>query len=182
MISILVCGPSGVGKSSNLSHIFNHLGIQELELFDPDKRPEKTQEERSSKTREEVHNAIGEKSFVYSGSCLRGKAIQEIIEKLHSNNYRIILVMIYTSVDTAIKRIKERKEQPVPENIIREFHKLFTKKAEKYMNNTLINEILLYNNETKFTLLLNKKDKEIHCYKNKEKFYFDISSYCSSSV
>jgi predicted ABC-type ATPase len=182
MISILICGPSGVGKSSNLSHVFNHLGIQELELFDPDKRLEKTQEERSSKTREEVHNAIGKKSFVYSGSCLRGKAMEEIIEKLHSNNYRIILVMFYTSVNTAIKRIKERKEQPVPENIIREFHKLFTKKAEKYMNNKLINEILLYNNESKLLLLLDKKDKKIHCYKKEEKFYFDISPYCSSSI
>lgn len=180
MIGILVCGPSGVGKTSNLSKLFTDIGTHELELFDPDKRPEKSQEERSTKTRQEVLDAIEEKKeFVYSGSCLRGKAIQEILEKMNQQGYTIIMAILYTSVDTALKRILQR-EQKVPDTIVKTFHRLFKSKAEQYMNNPLIDKVFLYNNETKFKLILDKQEKKIHCHAN-ESFYFDISSYCDST-
>ena len=180
MIGILVCGPSGVGKSSNLSKIFADVGIHELELFDPDNRSEKSQDERSEKTREEVLDAIqAKKEFVYSGSCLRGKAIQHILQQMHDQGYTVVMAIVYTSLDTALKRILSR-EQKVSESIVKTFHRLFKTKAETYMNNPLIDKVFLYNNETKFTLILDKQQKEIHCHADK-KFYFDISPYCSGS-
>ncbi len=182
MIGILICGPSGVGKSSNLSHIFNHLGIQELELLDPDKRPEKDHEERSSKTLEEVHEYISvEKNFAYVATCGGITIIKDILKKMKKQGYKTIVAIVYTSIETAIERISKR-EQHTPIEVIKDLHSFFTRKAEYYMNAKNIDELLLFNNETKFTLILNKKDKKIHCYKHKEKFYFDISPYCSSSI
>lgn len=180
MIGLLICGPSGVGKTSNLNKILDKFNLNPV-IIDPDKRTEKTQQERSLKAREEVFQSIEEKKdFAYSGSCLRGKAMQKIIETMKEKGYRIIMVMIYSSVHESIRRIAERKEQLVPEKIIREFHTLFKRKAESYMNNSLLDEVLLYNNEDQFMLILDKKDKKIHCHGDKD-FYFDISPYCRST-
>jgi predicted ABC-type ATPase len=180
MIGILICGPSGVGKTSNLNKILEKFNLNPI-IIDPDKRKEKTQEERSTKAREEVFSSINEKKdFVYSGSCLRGKTMQKIFETMKEKGYRIIMVMVYSSLRESIRRIAERKDQLVPEKIIKEFHSLFKRKAESYMNNPLFDEVLLYNNEEQFMLLLDKKDKKIHCYGDKD-FFFDISPYCRSS-
>jgi predicted ABC-type ATPase len=180
MIGILICGPSGVGKTTNLSKIFDKVGAHPS-VLDPDKRSEKDHQERSSKTLEEVHEYISEKkSFAYVATCGGITIIKDILKKMKDQGYRTIIVIIYTSLETAIERISKR-EQETPEEVIVDLHSFFTKKAEYYMKARNVDELLLYNNETKFTLLLNKKDKKIHCYKKSENFYFDISPYCRDS-
>jgi shikimate kinase len=178
MIGILICGPSGVGKTSNLSKIFDKVG--EAEILDPDKRPEKEHTERSSKTLEEVNEFISQKKdFAYVATCGGITIIKNLLKKMKNQGYKTIVVIVYTSLETAIERISQR-EQETPLEVIQDLHEFFTKKAEYYMKAKNVDELLLYNNETKFTLILDKKDKKIHCYKKNEKFYFDISSYCSS--
>jgi shikimate kinase len=178
MIGILICGPSGVGKTSNLSKIFDKVG--EAEILDPDKRPEKEHTERSSKTLEEVNEFISQKKdFAYVATCGGITIIKNLLKKMKNQGYKTIVVIVYTSIETAIERISQR-EQETPLEVIQDLHEFFTKKAEYYMKAKNVDELLLYNNETKFTLILDKKDKKIHCYKKNEKFYFDISSYCSS--
>ena len=93
--------------------------------------------------------------------------------------YKTIVVIVYTSIETAIERISKR-EQETPQEVILDLHQFFSKKAEYYMKAPNVDELLLYNNETKFLLLLDKKDKKIHCHK-KESFFFDISPYCRNS-
>jgi predicted ABC-type ATPase len=179
MIGILICGPSGVGKTSNLSKIFDKVGAHPS-ILDPDKRSEKEHQERSSKTLEEVHEYISEKkSFAYVATCGGITIIKDLLKKMKVEGYRTIIVIVYTSIETAIERISKR-EQHTPEEVILDLHSFFTKKAEYYMKARNVDEILLYNNETKFLLLLDKKDKKIHCH-SKEKFYFDISPYCRNS-
>jgi len=178
MIGILICGPSGVGKTSNLSKIFDKVG--EAEILDPDKRPEKEHTERSSKTLEEVNEFISQKKdFAYVATCGGITIIKNLLKKMKDQGYKTIVVIVYTSIETAIERISQR-EQETPLEVIQDLHEFFTKKAEYYMKAKNVDELLLYNNETKFTLILDKKDKKIHCYKKNEKFYFDISPYCSS--
>jgi shikimate kinase len=178
MIGILICGPSGVGKTSNLSKIFDKVG--EAEILDPDKRPEKEHTERSSKTLEEVNEFISQKKdFAYVATCGGITIIKNLLKKMKNQGYKTVVVIVYTSIETAIERISQR-EQETPLEVIQDLHEFFSKKAEYYMKAKNVDELLLYNNETKFTLILDKKDKKIHCYKKKEKFYFDISPYCSS--
>jgi hypothetical protein len=79
-----------------------------------------------------------------------------------------------------MERISQR-EQETPHEVILDLHQFFTKKAEYYMKAKNVDELLLYNNETNFTLLLDKKGRKIHCHKKNESFYFDISPYCRNS-
>lgn len=176
MIGILICGPSGVGKSSNLSKIFN----MDIEVLDPDKRPEKEHSERSSKTLEQVYEFISQKKdFAYIATCGGIKIIKDILKKMKDKDYETTIVIVYTSLETALERISKR-DQHTPEEVIKDLHAFFTKKAEYYMKARNVDRILLYNNETTFKLILDKKDKKIHCHSN-EKFYFDISPYCRST-
>jgi predicted ABC-type ATPase len=179
MIGILICGPSGVGKTSNLSKIFDKVGVHP-EILDPDKRSEKEHSERSSKTLEQVHEYISEKKeFAYVATCGGITIIKDVLKKMKYQGYKTIVVIVYTSIETAIERISKR-EQHTPQEVILDLHQFFSKKAEYYMKAPNVDELLLYNNETKFLLLLDKKDKKIHCHK-KESFFFDISPYCRNS-
>ena len=179
MIGILICGPSGVGKTSNLSKIFDKVGVHP-EILDPDKRSEKEHLERSSKTLEQVHEFISEKkSFAYVATCGGLSIIKDVLKKMKQQGYKTVVAIVYTSIETAIERISQR-EQHTPQEVILDLHQFFTKKAEYYMKARNVDELLLYNNESKFLLLLDKKNKKIHCHK-KDSFYFDISSYCRNS-
>lgn len=179
MIGILICGPSGVGKTSNLSKIFDKVGAHP-EILDPDKRSEKEHTQRSAKTLEQVYEFISEKrDFAYVATCGGISIIKDLLKKMKDLNYRTVVAIVYTSVDTAIERISQR-EQETPQEVILDLHQFFTKKAEYYMKARNVDELLLYNNESKFLLLLDKKDKKIHCH-SKDSFYFDISPYCRNS-
>jgi predicted ABC-type ATPase len=179
MIGILICGPSGVGKTSNLSKIFDKVGAHPT-ILDPDKRSENEHTERSSKTLEQVHEFISEKKdFAYVATCGGIKIIKDILKKMKDQGYKTVVAIVYSSIETAIERISQR-EQQTPQEVIVDLHQFFSKKAEYYMKARNVDELLLYNNETKFLLLLDKKGRKIHCHK-KDSFYFDISSYCRNS-
>jgi predicted ABC-type ATPase len=179
MIGILICGPSGVGKTSNLSKIFDKVGAHP-EILDPDKRTEKEHSERSSRTLDQVHEYIQEKKeFAYVATCGGITVIKDLLKKMKHQGYRTVVAIVYTSVETALERISQR-EQETPHEVILDLHQFFSKKAEYYMKARNVDELLLYNNESKFLLLLDKKARKIHCH-SKESFYFDISPYCRNS-
>jgi predicted ABC-type ATPase len=177
MIGLLICGPSGVGKSSNIQKIFQRVGTHP-DILDPDKRSEKEHSERSAKTLEQVYEYIqSRKEFAYVATCGGISIIKDLLKKMKDQGYRTVMVIVYTSLETAIERVAQR-EQHTPEEVIRDLHAFFTRKAEYYMKARNVDQLLLYNNESTFSLLLDKKGKRIHC--SKGSFYFDISSYCSS--
>jgi len=180
MIGILVCGPSGVGKSSNLTKIFSMENITDILILDPDTRPEKEHSERSSETLKEVYNCIeDEKSFAYIATCGGIRIIKDILQKMKNKKYKTIVCIVYSSKDTAIERISTRN-QKTPHEVIEDLHAFFSTKAERYMTMKNIDELFLFNNETNFKLILDKKKKKIKCYEKESSFYFDISNYCSS--
>jgi len=180
MIGFLVCGPSGVGKTSHYRKMLVNAGIhKDIQLFDPDARSEETNVERSAEAFKSVKDAISKgEDFVYTATCGGMSGILELIREMKKKKYRIVIAIVYTSLPVALERIRKRTHQPVPEEVVEDLHAFFKTKAEKYMK--LPVEIYLYNNETDFNLLLSKKNKKIVC-RGEDDFYFDISRYCGSS-
>lgn len=175
----LICGPSGIGKSSNVNKMIENAGLtkEDFSIIDPDLLEGK-HSEQSSKALELVYNSIYEnKSFIYIATCGGTKIILDILSKLKSKNFKSIIAIIYTSLPTSLKRISQRYEQPVPEDVTKDLHQFFNKKAERFMTMPNIDKIYLFNNETNFNLLFSRKSKKIIC--SKGEFYFDISKYCS---
>ena len=179
MIGFLVCGPSGVGKTSHFNTMLQNAGIKEdIFLVDPDKRKEDSHEERSRLAYQTVKNMIAEsKNFGYTATCGGIKAINELIMLMQQNKYRIIVAIVYTSLPTALERIRKRTHQPVPDIVVDDLHAFFKTKAERFMKMNV--EIYLYNNETDFNLLYSRKNKKIVCRDGDSDFYFDVSRYCS---
>jgi predicted ABC-type ATPase len=178
MIGFLVCGPSGVGKTSHYRKMLTNAGIhKDIQVFDPDARSEETNVERSAEAFKAVKDAIhnGE-DFVYTATCGGMSGILGLIRDMKKKKYRVVIAIVYTSLPVALERIRKRIHQPVPE-VVEDLHAFFKTKAEQYMK--LPVEIYLYNNETDFNLLLSKKNKKIVC-RGEADFFFDISRYCSA--
>ena len=174
-LGILVCGPSGVGKSSHIKEITKEAPVF---LIDPDKL-EGSHTEQSKKAMELVEESIQDKkSFVFVGTCGGMQIIKSLLKKMKKNTFKTVVAIVYTSLPNALKRIKDRPEQPVTEDVTKDLHAFFKTKAERYMNLADIDELYLYSNETDFKLLLSKKKKKIVCQSSDSEFYFDISKYC----
>lgn len=155
-------------------------GVHEVFLIDPDVRTEDTHEERSKLALEDVYHSISNSvDFGYAATCGGGKVVLDLIKKMKAKKYHIIIAIVYSSLPTALERIRKRTHQSVPEDVVEDLHAFFKSKAEKFMK--LDVEIYLYNNETEFNLLLSKKHKKIVCKDKDSDFYFDISRYCSTS-
>jgi len=180
-IGILVCGPSGVGKSSHFQEMLDNAGVSEkITLFDPDQMSDETHEKRSMSALEAVKDAIQSgKSFGYPATCGSLKVTHDLIKRMKAKKYRIIIAIVYTSLPVALERIRKRTHQPVPDDVVEDLHAFFKKKAEMYMN--LPVELYLYNNETQFNLLLSKKAKKIVCRDSTSDFFFDLSKHCGSA-
>jgi predicted ABC-type ATPase len=182
MIGFLICGPSGVGKTSNINKMLENAGIRAHELIgiDPDEQKQKTSDERSIAALELVKDTIDKgHSFYYTATCGGNQVINDLLMRMRSKKYRIVITIVYTTLPTALERIRKRTHQPVPDLVVEDLHAFFKTKAERFMK--LPVEIYLYNNETDFNLLYSRKNKKIVCRDEGADFYFDISRYCSRS-
>jgi len=172
-VGFLICGPSGVGKSSHVPDMLKNAGLLIENIIDPDKLSG-THKEQSESALNKVYESIESKqSFVYTATCGGMRIINDIIKKMKENKFKTIIAIAYTKLGTALERIVKR-DQPVPEDVVKDLHAFFKTKAERFMK--LDAEIYLYNNETDFNLLYSKTRKKILCTPGD--FYFDISKYC----
>ena len=86
--------------------------------------------------------------------------------------------MTYTTLPTALRRLEERREQYISEKDAKDIYDHMTKNAEVYMDSKDIDELYLYNNEIKTTLIFKRTSKDVECILPNERFYFDVSKYC----
>jgi len=183
-VGILACGPSGVGKSTHIEEMLKYAKISKnAKLIDPDKLPLTSgTDDRSDRAYELLHETIDEgKTFVYSASCLRKHKLAEVFNHMKEKKYKIVVAMIYASLPVAMERLKKRLDQPIRAKTALHFHNDFKERAPELMEDPMIDEIYLYNNENKFSLLLSKKNKKIVCRSDDADFFFDISEYCGRS-
>lgn len=173
----LVCGPPGTGKSSNITKMIDNANIkQSFLLVDPDLQEGSTHLEKSQKAVELVKESIEKKkSFVYVATCGGLKTIMELLRSMKSAGFRTIVAIPYLKLPQALERISKR-EQETPEEVVKELHAFFQKKAEAYMSLKNLDEIYLYNNETDFNLLYSRRKKKIVCTPGE--FFFDLTPYC----
>ena len=178
-IGFLICGPSGVGKTSNVEKMLKNAGInRKLKIVDPDQITANTHAEQSNLALIEVVELIQKGTpFVYIATCGGIRATGELIDHMKQKGFRTIVAIPYTTLSTALSRIENRPHQPVPEEVVKELHHFFKRKAERYMNMPNLDEVYLYNNEKDFNLLLEKKSNKVVC-SGPSNFYFDISKYC----
>ena len=179
-VGVLICGPPGTGKSSNILKVLKNAGFEgEYIIVDPDKIEADSHADQSNKALAFLEETIDKKKdVVYVGSCSGVSKTTAFFKQMKSKKYRTVLAIAYTSLSTALKRISTRKDQPLDADIAYEVYHYFSKKAEWYMNMPYIDEIYLYNNETEFNLLFSRKKKKVVCSDPEEEFYFDVSKYC----
>jgi predicted ABC-type ATPase len=180
-VGVLICGAPGTGKSTYVHKVLENAGFEgEFVLVDPDKIKADTHAEQSKMAFELLEETVSEKKdVVYVGSCLSVGTLNNIMKEMKRKKYRTVVAVSYTSLSTALKRLAERKDQPLDSDIASEVHRYFATKAERYMNLHSIDEIYLYNNETNFNLLFSRKKKKITCSDPEGEFYFDVSKYCN---
>jgi predicted ABC-type ATPase len=169
---VLVCGSSGTGKTT----IRDKFKKKSYLVFDTDEVDADTQEERSRINFERTHSAINSgKNLLYDGTCRNYAKTIEIVEHMKQKDYKVIIVITYTKLSTALDRISKR-ERTVPESVVKRIYEEIKRKAERYMDKP--DEIYLYNNEESPTLIYSRKNKKIKCILPESEFYFDVSSYC----
>jgi len=177
---LLVCGPPGIGKSSNLPKIGDATNInwEDTAVVDPDKLAG-THDQQSAKAFQILRDRIrAEQSVAYIGACHGTRGIGEILRAMKQKGFTTKVVVIFTSVSTALDRIAKRSNQPLDPEITKEVHTFFSTKAERFMTLPNIDELYLFNNEQDLTLLFRRKSKDILCSSPNGEFYFDVSKYC----
>ena len=180
-IGVCMCGTSGAGKTSNRDKFLDDMGIKTTYvLLNLDNLWEISKSENVS----DIFNQVIAKtiddgySFYYEGTCRYPNYVLPKLEQAKKNGYSLKLGFVYAELDTVLKRVKQRTEQPTSINFAKLVYAQVKKHAQEYMTSDLFDEIYLYNNQKTSKLIFYKDAKEIHCISPESRFYFDVSKYC----
>ncbi len=179
-IAIFSCGASGTGKSSMRDKFIRDAKVKtSLVYLNIDNIKELGREEARVVLNKLIDKSIDEGySIFYDGTCRNKKDTTELMKKLKSKDYKIIVGITYTTLPTALKRLEDRRGQYVSETVARDIYQHMKKNAETYMSVDQIDELYLYTNEETTKLIFKRKEKQIDCILPDEDFYFDVSKYC----
>ena len=171
---LLVCGGSGAGKSSHLKDIVKDARMRSFLLIDPDQMNAPNHVVASKMAFETLHETIASrKNFAYVGTCAGTRNIHEILRIMKEHGYRVVVAIVHVNLDTAIERVRARKEQPVPEKVVRELYDYFKKGARNYLKFSEIDELFLYSNDPDFTKLGVRKEDQWTIFERRP-FYFTL--------
>ena len=178
-VAMFMCGAAGTGKTSLRDRFLSDIGMKSSFVYlnlDEIKTDKSTAREiLKSLVRRTVEDGY---SLLWDATCRNKSEILAEMGSMKSKGYKIVLGMVYASLNTVLKRIKKRTEQPVEESVVRDIYQHMMRSAEVYMNKDVIDEIYLYNNEKDAILMFSKSDKSVQCHSPHLKFYFDVSKYC----
>lgn len=180
-IGIFICGTSGSGKTTNREKYIQDMGLKTTYvLLNLDNIWAISQKENARNIfKQLIFETIEDGySFYYEGTCRSPSYIIPKMQEAKKNGYIIKLGFVYAELDTVIKRIKERTNQPTDVEFAKSVYSQVKKHAASYMNLDLIDEIYLYNNTTTSKLIFYKDKKKIECISPTSNFYFDVSSFC----
>lgn len=191
-VAIFMCGASNTGKSTTRNVLLKDAGVtKELVILNIDEIRTAlaiTQKEARVEFGRLVEKTISEGySFLYDATCRDRGRIIDLMKKLKRQGYKIVVGLVYASLDTVVSRSNARIHQPMEESVVRAIYEEFAGKAETYMKVLEIDEIYLYNNELKTRLLYSRKNNNIYCKVDNvgtstvtttQLFYFNISKYC----
>ena len=181
--ALFLCGASGVGKSRGSNQFLSDMKVTTTYVYiNIDEIAEKFGNgQRTSGTLlpNLLMRAMKDGYSIYlNGTCRNRSFFIEHIGHLKNAGYTITFGMIYASLNTVIKRVRDRKEQPVPESVVRDIYAHMSKNAETYMKIPDIDQIYLYTNEDTMRMIFHRNKKEVECISPKSSFYFDVSQYC----
>jgi len=178
-VAMFMCGAAGTGKTSLRDRFLSDIGMKTsfvyLNLDDIKADRNTAREILKSLVKRTVEDGY---SLLWDATCRNKSEILAEMSSMKSKGYKIVLGMVYASLNTVLKRIKKRTEQPVEESVVRDIYQHMMRSAEVYMNKDSIDEIYLYNNEKTAILMFSKSDKSVQCHSPDLKFYFDVSKYC----
>jgi predicted ABC-type ATPase len=178
-VALFLCGAAGTGKTSTreeflkdtkMSKTFVYLDIDEVFVL-MGKRGNFTNM-FDSLLKKVIEDGY---SFFYDKTCRRFQEVNSLMEDVKQKGYNVKLGIVYASLEKALDRIKKRKEQPLKQEVAKDIYKEFSGIANKYMD---LDEVYLYNNDSKSKLIYSKKDKNIECIHPEMNFYFDVKDYC----
>ena len=181
-IAVFLCGSSGTGKTTSKEKILNDAGLKGTYV---DLNIDSIAQLLAS--REQALRIYGYLirqtmqdgySFLYDGTCRDRGSMAKRILLAKELGYRTIVGMTYTTLDTALKRILARSEQPVDDEIAREIYEQVSKVAKSLVKLKTVDEVYLYNNEHTSTLIFHKTKKSVQCVHSDMDFYFDVSDFC----
>jgi predicted ABC-type ATPase len=180
-IGVCMCGTSGSGKTSNRDKFLDDMGIKTTYVLlnlDNVWEISKHEDARDIFKQIIVKTIDDGYSFYYEGTCRSPKYILPKLEQAKKNGYTLKLGFVYAELDTVIKRVKQRSEQPMTVDFAKLVYSQVKKHAHEYMTSDVFDEIYLYNNQKTSKLIFYKDAKEIHCISPDSRFYFDVSKYC----
>lgn len=181
-VAMFMCGAAGTGKTSMRETFLKDIGMKSSFVYlniDDIRKHVKSQEEAQVFIKKLVSRTVDDGySLMWDATCRNKSAILPAMESMKSKGYKIVLGMVYASLNTVLRRVAKRTEQPVEESIVRDIYQHMMKNAEVYMDKEFIDEIYLYNNEKTAILMFSKSDKSVQCHSPDLKFYFDVSKYC----
>jgi len=181
-IAVFLCGSSGTGKTTSKQKILDDAGLKatyvdlNIDLI--------TQTVGSRDQALRIYGYLIRQtmkdgySFLYDGTCRDRGSMAKRILLAKDLGYRTVVGMTYTTLDTALKRILGRSEQPLDEEIAKEIYGQVSKVAESLVKLKTVDEVYLYNNEQTSTLIFHKAKKSVQCLHSDMEFYFDVSDFC----
>lgn len=179
---VFLCGASGSGKTTSRQTILNEIKMKNtyitINLDDITKYDIKYDEARTILKQLFTKSVKDGYNILYDGTCRFPSYVRNLMEETVNEKYKIILVINYAELSTVVRRVKQRVDQPMPSNLVKQVYSEISKNASKYMNMDQIDELYLVSNEEGSKIIFSRKDKEIKCISPESSFYFDVSKYC----
>jgi predicted ABC-type ATPase len=181
-VALFLCGAAGSGKTTSRSTFLDDAQMKTtfVTLNIDNIRPiVGTQEKARDVFVELVDKTVADGySILYDATCRDKRNVIARMKQLKEKNYKIVLGIMYASLDTVLERVERRKHQPLDESLVREIYQHLKKNVDTYMGLGEIDEVYLYNNEQTSKLIYVRKAKKVFCMSPESDFYFDVSKYC----
>ena len=124
-LALFLCGSSGTGKTTSkykfikdaeLTTTFVTLNIDDIWKLTQDKNVKVLFNALIEKTMEDGY------SFLFDGTCRDPVYVKHLMSEAKRHGYIVKFGMLYSNLNTALERLKNRKTQPLKEEIAKSIY------------------------------------------------------------